>query len=213
MRSAIDRFDAAPSRLLRHVPALVLLGTATVIATGCISKGLELDDIAVSNGITEGLGLPVAAVDEGGRALGFGPPETRFEANLTKTAVGPFDSVYARFEYPPGVQADCPVSEGLCLSTFLSGKEALAHRVDRSPESVCLKFFGNVWVEPSKPEHTHQCPDLQTTTLGELCLAGVPSPGFVRIRDITCDGPPFPGTCRALEIVSTPAGAHAAGRQ
>ena len=108
---------------------------------------------------------------------------------------------------------DCPVSEGLCLSTFLIGKEKLAHRVDHSPESVCLKFLGNVWVEASKLEESHESPDLQTTTLGELCLSGVPSPGVVRIRDITCDGPPFPGICRASEIVSEPAGTHAVARQ
>jgi hypothetical protein len=191
---------------------LVFLGGFSVIAAGCgIAEALGVP--TVDDNIAEGLGLPVAAVDEGGRVLGFGPPETRFEGNLTKTAVGSFDSVYARFEYPPGTQADCPVSEGLCLSTFLVGKEKLAHRVDRSPESVCLKFLGNVWVESSKPEGSHQFPDLQTTTLGELCLSGVPSPGVVRIRDITCDGPPFPGTCRALEIVSAPAGAHAAAKQ
>jgi hypothetical protein len=71
---------------------LAFLGAFSAITAGCgIAEGLGVP--AVDDSIAEGVGLPVAAVDEGGRVLGFGPPETRFEGNLTKTAVGSFDSV------------------------------------------------------------------------------------------------------------------------
>jgi hypothetical protein len=192
---------------------LLLVGVAVMAGSleGC-PTGTELDVVAGPTWVF------LKAADEGRRAAGFGPPETTFEVQLVRHPPIEEDSYHdmlllcvakdrqARLEYewsPWFVPEDClwraseldfrNIREGVGERSDSGGSFLWFFRVsvDDAPSSVCLFFTRSQTRNPSSPSNRR---------IGYLCLADVPSPGVVRVSNVTCNAE-SPHDCKAGDIV------------
>lgn len=131
-------------------------------------------------------------VEGGARAVGLGPPSTTVDGDVMLPLRRDFlPEGYARMPCLwPSITNHCSSS----FSLDATGTGRFSIRLDRPLSTGCVAFGVYGYDRISQTRYSRY--------MGEVCLAGIPCPGLVHIRNVKCAG----GTCSATEVVSEPAG-------